>query len=153
MGRGSVIMSSGLDWERFGVITGGDEVCILPPPTLSEKGVGIPTLSISKNLTAHPPPRFYIRGIYRDFKRQGSESRGRLEDEGTKRTPTQVMNIIQKVAKIVFHLKVEDLFLEKNLNASQKGLALGGNIGCRDKAFLSFLLFLCSGRSLLQMFL
>ena len=37
-------MSSGLDWERFGVITGGDEVCILPPPTLSEKGVGIPTL-------------------------------------------------------------------------------------------------------------
>ena len=41
-------MSSGLDWERFGVITGGDEVCILPPPTLSEKGVGIPTLSISQ---------------------------------------------------------------------------------------------------------
>ena len=30
------IMSSGLDWERFGVITGGDEVCILPPhPLLS----------------------------------------------------------------------------------------------------------------------
>ena len=28
MGRGSVITSSGLDWERFGVITGGDEVCI-----------------------------------------------------------------------------------------------------------------------------
>ena len=47
MGRGSVIPSSGLDWERFGVITGGDEVCILPPPTLSEKGVGIPTLSIT----------------------------------------------------------------------------------------------------------
>ena len=43
MGRGSVIMSSGLDWERFGVITGGDEACILPPPTLSEKGVGMPT--------------------------------------------------------------------------------------------------------------
>ena len=41
-------MSSGLDWERFGVITGGDEVCILPPPTLSEKGVGIPTMSISR---------------------------------------------------------------------------------------------------------
>ena len=36
-------MPSGLDWERFGVITGGDEVCILPPPTLSEKGMGIPT--------------------------------------------------------------------------------------------------------------
>ena len=36
-------MSSGLDWERFGVIMGGDEVCILPPPTLSEKGVGIRT--------------------------------------------------------------------------------------------------------------
>ena len=36
-------MSSGLDWERFGVITGGDEVCILPPPTMSEKEVGIPT--------------------------------------------------------------------------------------------------------------
>ena len=48
MGRESVIMSSGLDWERFGVITvtGGDEVCILPPPTLSEKGVGIPTSSV-----------------------------------------------------------------------------------------------------------
>ena len=43
-------MSSGLDWERFGVITGGDEVCILPPPTLSEKGVGIPTLSIAQML-------------------------------------------------------------------------------------------------------
>ena len=38
MGRGSVIMSSGLDWERFGVITGGDEVCILPPPTCLKKG-------------------------------------------------------------------------------------------------------------------
>ena len=25
------------------MITGGDEVCILPPPTLSEKRVGIPT--------------------------------------------------------------------------------------------------------------
>ena len=37
-------MSSGLDWERFGVITGGDEACILPPPTLSEKEVGIPPL-------------------------------------------------------------------------------------------------------------
>ena len=36
-------MSSGLDWERFGVITGGDDVCILPPPTLSEQWVGIPT--------------------------------------------------------------------------------------------------------------
>ena len=35
-------MSSGLEWERFGVITGGDEVWILPPPTLSEKGEGIP---------------------------------------------------------------------------------------------------------------
>ena len=43
-------MSSGLDCERFGVITGGDEVCILPPPTLSEKGVGIPTASISQLL-------------------------------------------------------------------------------------------------------
>ena len=43
MGRGSVITSSGLDWERFGVITGGDEVCIYHPPLLSEKGVGIPT--------------------------------------------------------------------------------------------------------------
>ena len=29
------------------MITGGDEVCILPPPILSETGVGIPTLSIS----------------------------------------------------------------------------------------------------------
>ena len=32
------------------MITGGDEVCILPPPTLSEKGVGVPTLSISLNI-------------------------------------------------------------------------------------------------------
>ena len=28
------------------MITGGDEVCILPPPTLSEKGVGIPTFFV-----------------------------------------------------------------------------------------------------------
>ena len=48
-------MSSGLDWERFGVITGGDEACILPPPTLSEKGVGIPTfLSISQIKNTSP---------------------------------------------------------------------------------------------------
>ena len=33
-------MSSGLDWERFGVITGGDEVCILPPPTFVLKRGG-----------------------------------------------------------------------------------------------------------------
>ena len=45
--NGSWVTSSVLDWKRFGVITGGDEVCILPPPTLSEKGVGIPTLSIT----------------------------------------------------------------------------------------------------------
>ena len=50
MGRGSVIMSSGLDWERFGVITGGDEVFILPPPTLSEKGVGIPIVYFPKKI-------------------------------------------------------------------------------------------------------
>ena len=29
--------------DRSGGITGGDEVWILPPPTVSEKGVGIPT--------------------------------------------------------------------------------------------------------------
>ena len=34
-------MSSGLDWERFGVITGGDKVCILSPPLLSEKDLSI----------------------------------------------------------------------------------------------------------------
>ena len=33
-------MSSGLDWERFGVITGGDEVYILPPPTFVFKRGG-----------------------------------------------------------------------------------------------------------------
>ena len=41
-------MSSGLDWERFGVITGGDEVCILPPPTCLKKGWVYPLLSISQ---------------------------------------------------------------------------------------------------------
>ena len=42
-------MSSGLDWERFGVITGGDEVsAFYHPPLVSEKGVGIPTSSISQ---------------------------------------------------------------------------------------------------------
>ena len=52
-------MSSGLDWERFGVITGGDEVCILPPPTLSEKGVGIPTYVyfLQKIVTGFLPPQ------------------------------------------------------------------------------------------------
>ena len=52
-------MSSGLYWERFGVITGGDEVCILPPPILSEKGVGIPTCVHfpNKKVWQRPPPR------------------------------------------------------------------------------------------------
>ena len=36
------------------------------------------------------------------------ESRGiRLEDEGTKRTTTPVLNIIQKAPETVIHLKVE----------------------------------------------
>ena len=48
-------MSSGLDWERFGVITGGDEVCILPPPTLSEKGVGIPTFVLFPKMKYRGP--------------------------------------------------------------------------------------------------
>ena len=56
-------MSSGLDWERFGVITGGDEVCILPPPTLSEKGVGIPPLSIS--------PKNKINEVFYSYRKKG----------------------------------------------------------------------------------
>ena len=36
-------MSSGLDWERFGVITAETKSAFYHPPLVSEKGVGIPT--------------------------------------------------------------------------------------------------------------
>ena len=39
----------------------------------------------------------YIHIFEGGFNRQRLESRGSLEDEGTKRTTTQVLNIIQKV--------------------------------------------------------
>ena len=74
-------MSSGLDWERFGVITGGDEVCILPPPTLSEKGVGIPTLSISLNkITPSPTCRVHLEAckIIWDYKIIGENNPGSI---------------------------------------------------------------------------
>ena len=45
----------------------------------------------------------YVHGIYRGFIRQRLESRGSLEDEGTKRTTTQVLNIIsRKYQKTLF---------------------------------------------------
>ena len=37
---------------------------------------------------------YAIHGIYIGFNRQMLESRGRLEDEGTKRTTTLVLNIV-----------------------------------------------------------
>ena len=48
-------------------------------------------------------------GIYRGLNRRMLESRGKLEDEGTKRTTAQVLNIIiiQKVPEAVIHLKVD----------------------------------------------
>ena len=36
------------------------------------------------------------------------KSRGRLEDEGTKRTTAQALNIIQKIPAPVIHLKTEE---------------------------------------------
>ena len=39
----------------------------------------------------------YSRGIEGGFNRQRLESRGRLEDDRTQRTTTQVLNMIQKV--------------------------------------------------------
>ena len=50
----------------------------------------------------------YVHGIWRGFNRQRKESRGKLEDGGTKRTTTQVLNIIQKVPELVIHLKVDE---------------------------------------------
>ena len=44
----------------------------------------------------------------RGFNRQRLESRGRLEDEGTKRTTAQVLNIFEKVPEPVIHLKVDE---------------------------------------------
>ena len=40
-----------------------------------------------------------VHGIYRGFNRQMLESQGRLEDEGTKKTTTQVLNIIALTQK------------------------------------------------------
>lgn len=52
---------------------------------------------------------YYIYGIYRGFNRQRLESRGMLEDEGTKMNTTyQVLNIIQNVSEIAIHLKVDE---------------------------------------------
>ena len=42
--------------------------------------------------------------------RQKLEPRGRLEDEGTKTTTTQVLNIIQKVPETVIHLQLDEEF-------------------------------------------
>ena len=50
----------------------------------------------------------YIHGIYRGFNRQKFESRGRLEDEGTKRTTTQVSKMIEKVPETGTHLKLDE---------------------------------------------
>ena len=47
-----------------------------------------------------------IHGIYKGFNRQRFESRGRLENKGTKKTITQVLNKIQKVPETVINLKV-----------------------------------------------
>ena len=64
-------MSSGLDWERFGVVTGGDEVCILPPPLMSEKGVGIPTpvhfpiIPVVDFLHRHRYDHIVLRNVFR----------------------------------------------------------------------------------------
>ena len=53
--------------------------------------------------------RLYMHCIYRGFNRQRFEFRGRLEDEGTKRTFTQALNIIQKkVPETGIHLKVDE---------------------------------------------
>ena len=49
----------------------------------------------------------YIHGIYRYFNRQRLESREKLQNEGTKRTNTQVLKIIEKVSETVIHLKVD----------------------------------------------
>ena len=74
-------MSSGLDWERFGVITGGDEVCILPPPTFClKKGWGYPLLSISqekKYLLPGRKKRRRGRTRRRAARRQASNDRDR----------------------------------------------------------------------------
>ena len=63
-------MSSGLDWERFGVITGGDEVCILPPPTMSEKGWVYPPLSISPQKMCGP---YIYRNVLSDAQKKWDE--------------------------------------------------------------------------------
>ena len=44
-----------------------------------------------------------------DDRWQRLESRGRLEDEGTERTTTQVLNITQKVPETIIYLKVDGL--------------------------------------------
>ena len=71
-------MSSGLDWERFGVITGGDEVCILPPPTFVLKRGGYISVPASPD-QGHD--RLCRRGVGRVFLagvRPDSPSRRRI---------------------------------------------------------------------------
>ena len=50
----------------------------------------------------------HIHCIFRGFNRPGLESRGRLKDEGTKRTILQVWNVTQKVPETVIHLKIDE---------------------------------------------
>ena len=50
----------------------------------------------------------YVHGICRGFDRQRLESQERLGEEGTNRTITQVLNIIQKVPEPVIRLKVDE---------------------------------------------
>ena len=51
----------------------------------------------------------YVHDICRGFNcRQRLESRGRLENEGTKRTTTQVLTIIQKVPETVIRLILDE---------------------------------------------
>ena len=64
---------------------------------------GVPTVSWSgqnESTTIH-----CVHGICRIFNTQRLESRERLEDEGTKRTTTQVLNTIQKVRNTGIHLR------------------------------------------------
>ena len=50
----------------------------------------------------------YIHGICRGFNRLRLEFRGRLEEEGTNRTTTQVLITNKKVPEAVIHLKVDE---------------------------------------------
>ena len=60
----------------------------------------------------------YFRGV----KGQKLESRGRVEDERTRKRPctTQILNIIQKVPETVIHLKAgEELWRATRRNKGQ----------------------------------